>query len=266
MSGRIGRFITVAQEGRVATVRFDRGDATNALSLELLRDLRLAAESFRDDTSTSAIVLAGGAAFTAGADLADPALSERAAAPLIERRQMLRAGPDMCEAWAGLEQITIAAVERYCIGGGVSLAASCDFRIAGGSAFFALPEVPKGMNMSWHTVPRLVRLIGPARAKRFVLLGERLAAADALAQGLADEVAQDGQALAAAQALAAKVAALPPVPARMTKQAVNAAAHALDAATTYMDLDQFALTASSDDYREAVTAFFEKRPPRFTGG
>ncbi|HKD22943.1 MAG TPA: enoyl-CoA hydratase/isomerase family protein [Rhizomicrobium sp.] len=264
-SQKIGHFITIVRDGAVATVTLDRGDGLNAMSLEVLQDLKRAAESFADDLETQAVVMTGKGAFTAGADLKDPALAERGQMGLLERRHVLKAGPDACDAWEKMEQITIAAVEGYCIGGGVALAAACDFRVAARSAYFRLPEIPLGMNMSWHTIPRLVALIGPAQAKKFVLFGEKLAAQDAAAQGFADEIAADGEALAKARDWAARVAKLPPNAVRMTKQSVNAAANALHAATTFMDRDQFLLAASSEDYREAIAAFLEKRPPRFTG-
>jgi enoyl-CoA hydratase/carnithine racemase len=264
-SKQIGRFITIMRDGAVATVTLDRGDGLNAMSLEVLQDLRRAAESFADDLETQAVIVTGKGAFTAGADLKDPALAERGQMGLLERRHVLKAGPDACDAWEEMEQITIAAVEGYCIGGGVALAAACDFRFAARSAYFRLPEIPLGMNMSWHTIPRLVSLIGPARAKKFVLFGEKLAAEDAAAQGFVDEIANDGEGLAKARDWAARVAKLPPNAVRMTKQSVNAAANALHAATTFMDRDQFLLAASSEDYREAIAAFLEKRPPRFTG-
>jgi enoyl-CoA hydratase/carnithine racemase len=121
------------------------------------------------------------------------------------------------------------------------------------------------MNMSWHAVPRLVSLIGPSRAKQFVILGERVEADTALAWGLADEVVPDGEALAAARRWADKIAKLPPNAVRMSKQSVNAATNALHHATTFMDLDQYALATTSEDYREAIKAFLEKRAPKFTG-
>ena len=198
-SQKIGHFITIVRDGAVATVTLDRGDGLNAMSLEVLQDLKRAAESFADDLETQAVVMTGKGAFTAGADLKDPALAERGQMGLLERRHVLKAGPDACDAWEKMEQITIAAVEGYCIGGGVALVAACDFRIAARSAYFRLPEIPLGMNMSWHTIPRLVSLMGPAQAKKFVLFGEKLAAQDAAAHGFADEIAADGEALAKAR-------------------------------------------------------------------
>jgi enoyl-CoA hydratase/carnithine racemase len=177
----------------------------------------------------------------------------------------MKVGPEMCDAWERLEQVTICAVEGFCIGGGSALAAACDIRIAGKSAYFRLPEIPLGMNMSWHSNPRIVNLIGPARAKLFIILGEKLHAPQALDWGLVEEVVEDGRALAAALALAGKFGDLPPLPVRMSKQSIDMAAKALNPAVTFMDRDQFALTATSRDQQEAIDAFLEKRKPKFTG-
>jgi enoyl-CoA hydratase/carnithine racemase len=230
-----------------------------------MQALTAAAVRLRDDTSTSAVVLTGDPVFSAGADLADPALAARAAAPLIERRELLRVGPDMCAAWEALDQVTIAAVEGFCLGGALALAVACDFRIAGQGAHFRLPEIPLGMNMSWRSQPRLVNLIGPARTKQLVIFGERVEAAEALSWGLIEEVTPDGKALAAAMIMAHKAAALPPIAVRMAKRAITQIATALNPLGAYMDGDQYALAALSEDHREAVAAFFEKRPPGFTG-
>lgn len=265
VSEKIGDFITIEREGRVAILRFDRGDRVNALSVQLLRDLAAAARALRDDVGSSAIVLTGGKAFTGGADLADPAIGKRAEASLLERREMLRAGPDMCDAWEALDQVTIAAIEGFCIGGGVALAVACDFRIVGQGAHFRLPEIPLGMNMSWHTQPRLVNLIGVSRAKQLTIFGEKVDAGKAEQWGLVDETCADGAALETARRWAEKVAALPPVSVRMAKRGITHAATALNAVSTFMDADQFALASTSEDHREAVTAFLEKRKPNFTG-
>ena len=262
---RIGEFVRVARESAVATVTIDRGDGRNALSRQLILDLTETAKSFADDLETQAVILTSKGAFTAGADLKDPAMDRRRATGLLERRHMVRIGPELCEAWEKVEQVTICAIEKYCIGGGAALAAACDFRIMAAGATMRLPEIPLGMNMSWRSVPRLVSLIGPARTKRFVIFGETVSADDALQWGLADEIAPDGGTLAAARVWAEKVAKLPPNAVRMTKQSVNAAANALHHATSFMDLDQYALATTSEDYREAIKAFLEKRDPKFTG-
>ncbi|HEY2069419.1 MAG TPA: enoyl-CoA hydratase/isomerase family protein [Rhizomicrobium sp.] len=261
----MSEFVSIARDGAIATVTLDRGDGRNALSRQVILELTEAARSFADDLETQAVILTGKGGFTAGADLKDPAMDRRKANGLLERRHMTRIGPDLCDAWEKIEQVTICAIEKFCIGGGAALAAACDFRILGAGAQMRLPEIPLGMNMSWHAVPRLVSLIGPSRTKQFVIFGDKVEAAQALAWGLADEVVPDGEALAAARRWAEKVAKLPPNAVRMSKQSVNATANALHAATTFMDLDQYALATTSEDYREAIKAFLEKREPKFTG-
>lgn len=262
----MGEFTRIERRGRVAIVHLERDDRVNALSAAVMRELTSVAEGFEDDIETSAIVLTGRETyFSAGADLADPELGKRKDQGLMARRQSLRVGPDMCDAWERLEQVTICAVEGFCIGGGAALAAACDIRVAGRSAHFRLPEIPLGMNMSWHSNPRLVNLMGPARAKLFIILGEKLFAPDALDWGLIEYCVDDGKALAQALEIADKIAALPPLGVRMSKQSVDMAAKALNPAVTFMDRDQFALAATSKDQQEAVSAFLEKRKPTFTG-
>jgi enoyl-CoA hydratase/carnithine racemase len=262
---KVGEFVTVMREGAIATVTMDRGDGRNALSRQLILELTETAKSFADDIETHVVILVGKGAFTAGADLKDPGMDRRRAVGLLERRRMVKIGPELCDAWEKVEQVTICAIEKYCIGGGVALAGACDFRIMGVDAYLRLPEIPLGMNMSWHAIPRLVSLIGPARTKRFVIFGEKVSADECLAWGLADEIAQSGSALARAQDWAQRFAKLPPNAVRMTKQSVNATANALHQATTFMDGDQYALATTSEDYREAMLAFYEKREPKFTG-
>jgi enoyl-CoA hydratase len=262
---KIGEFVTIDRDGAVAIVTMDRGDGRNALSKQLILEMTEAARNFADDLETHAIIITGKGAFTAGADLKDPGLDRRRVNGLLERRHMVRIGPDLCEAWERLEQVTICAIEKYCIGGGAAFAVACDFRILGKGAHFRLPEIPLGMNMSWQAVPRIVSLVGPARAKRFVIFGEKVEAAEAFSWGLADEVVPDGEALSRAKDWAARLAKLPPNAVRMSKKAVNMAANALHHATTFMDADQYALATTSEDYREAIKAFLEKREPKFTG-
>jgi enoyl-CoA hydratase/carnithine racemase len=170
----------------------------------------------------------------------------------------------MCAAWEALEQVTICAMERYAIGGGMALAISCDWRIASEDCDIRLPEIPLGINMSWQANPRVTALIGPARAKHLVILGEDLPPAQALDWGLVDHVTPAGATFAKAQELAAKVLALPALPVRMSKQAINAHAHALNQVSSFMDREQYALLTGSETNKAAVRAVL-KKPPKSNG-
>ncbi len=260
------QFVTVERQDRIAIIRFDRGDRANAFSRQLIRELTDVAHGLVDDRTVSAVVLTGRAdVFTLGADLKEAAASQSAEAGLGERRVALRAGPRLCAAWEALDAITIVAIEGWCVGGGAALAAACDLRVMGRSAHLYVPEIERGMNMSWGSVPRFVSLCGPARTKRIISLAEKVPAEQALHWGLADAVAEDGQAVEAAMGFARRAAELPPLAVAMSKQDVNAAATALHGVASHRDLEGFALTQTSEDFEEGIKAFLEGRPPRFTG-
>ena len=257
--------LRVERDGPIVGVTLNRPDARNSLNGLLMRELTEVARGMRRRTDILAVVLAGGDKnFSAGADLGG--IQDRTTAPtLMETREAIMAGPDMCRAWEEIEAVTIVAIEGYCIGGACALALSCDFRIMGQSAYVRLPEAPLGINMSWNSVPRITTIAGPSRAKRFVMFGEPADADTCLAWGMADELTADGAALAVARQWAQKVAALPPLPIRMTKEAVNAQANANHYATSFMDRDQYLVTVRTRDFQEGVKAFFEKRQGDFNG-
>lgn len=259
-------FVTVETAGRIAIVRFDRGDKANALSVEAIRQLTEVARSFHACPDITAVILTGNSRnFSLGADLKDPARASQRSEGLAQRRVSLRAGPDMCEAWEKIDALTIIAIEGWCVGGGAALAVSCDLRVMAKSSMMYVPEVARGMNMSWGSIPRITALVGPARAKRLAALCEKVNAAEAEAWGLADAVAEDGQALARAMEFARMAEVLPPTALKMVKRDVNIAALALSQATAHRDLEAFALTQQSEDYAEGVASFLEGREPRFTG-
>ena len=265
ITDRAWSHIRVEREGPIVQVTLHRPEARNALNTALMKELTDVARIMRSAPDVWAVVLAGGAEnFSAGADLGG--IKDRAAAPsLLEAREAVMAGPDLCRAWEEIEAVTIVAIEGYCLGGACALAVACDFRIMGQGATMRLPEVPLGINMSWRSVPRIAALVGPSRAKQFIMFGEAADAATCLEWGMADEVTAKGGALAVAHRWAEKVASLPPIPVRMTKEAVNVSAGAMNFATSFMDRDQYLLAARSNDFKEGAKAFFEKRKGKFEG-
>jgi enoyl-CoA hydratase len=268
---RFSEFLSVERglgpEGRIAVVRFDRGDGINALSPEAMRQLTAVARSFEDDGDTSVVVLTGSAkAFSAGFDLKDPEGRSRRDMDLGTLRRHVRVGPRLTRAWQEMEQVTIGAIEGFAIGGGVALAVALDFRVMASDAHLRVPEIALGMSMSWQSIPRMLHLMGPARTKQAVIIAdERISAEEAREWGLVEEVAPPGKAFEAAVALAEKIARQPPIAVSMTKLTVNRLAHALDDLTSHMDGDQFLLAGMSEDHKEGVAAFLERRKPRFRG-
>jgi enoyl-CoA hydratase len=274
MAGAVSRFsefVTIERglgpQGRIAVVRFDRGDGLNALSPEAMRQLTAVARGFEDDGDTSVVVLAGNAkAFSARFDLKDPEGRSRRDMDLGTLRRHVRVGPRLTRAWQEMEQVTIGAIEGFAIGGGVALAVALDFRVMARNAHLRVPEIALGMSMSWQSIPRMLHLMGPARTKQAVIIAdERISAEEAREWGLVEQVAEPGKAFEAAMALAEKVARQPPIAVSMTKHTVNRLAHALDDLTSHMDGDQFVLASMSEDHKEGVAAFLERRKPKFRG-
>ncbi|HUN68725.1 MAG TPA: enoyl-CoA hydratase/isomerase family protein [Burkholderiales bacterium] len=244
----------------VATVTLRRPEARNAMSAQLMREMiacaaRIAA---RRDVDV-AIVQGHGKYFSAGADLKDASRWGNAARPLDEQREIAALGYRMARAWEELPQVTLAAIEGYAIGGGLALAAALDWRVMASDAFVSLPEIALGIPLTWGTLPRLVNLLGPARAKRLAILCERVPADQALAMGLADFLAPPGKALKTARSIAAQVIALPRNSVRMTKESVNAYAGIGAHAASHMAHDQVQLAAASPEAKAARDAFAARR-------
>ena len=257
-----GLDIAVKRQGPIATVTLNR----STLSLDMLRELREIASGFHDDLDTRIVILTGASSrFSAGLDLKDREIRKMLSGSVEERRERVLLGPRACRAWEEAPPVTIAAIEGYCVGGGVSLVIACDFRIMGQSAFLRIPEVGLGLNYSWGSIPRLLHLVGPAKTKKMILLGDRVPAETCLAWGLADQVVGDGSTMEAAMVMAEKILAKPPIPVAMTKRAVTEVASSLDRSSIYMDADQFLLTSLTEDHQEGVKAFFSKETPRFKG-
>ena len=248
--------IEIQASGGVWSVRLNRPQTRNAFSLELMRSLTKTAQQLRDEPGVRAVILcAAGPHFSAGMDLAEVQKSDASKLSLAERRTLAALGERMCQAWQDLPAMTIGAIEGHCIGGGAALAAALDWRVIGSSAWFWLPEIALGLPLGWGALPRLVSLLGPARAKRFIILGERLQGQQALDFGLAEYLVPDGQAEAEALKLAQRVVDLPEVAVTMSKQAVNASANALSHLASHMVSDQLALALASEEALAARARF-----------
>lgn len=248
--------VAIERRDRIAIVRFDRGGRANAMDFAAMNALAEAASGLQKDRDLAAVILTGAAnVFSAGMDLRDPAFRRLDGMDLAELRHLAAKGPAMCRAWAGIEAPTIAAIEGPCLGGGFALAAMCDFRVAAEGTRFGAPEVSVGVNMGWHSVPRLVGLIGAQATRRVLLIGERWSAAEAIAAGFLDRLAPDGAALDGAIELAATLARQPAEVLRMTKRQIEAAAHGLDWMASALDSDQHALAWLGEDFRRSLAAF-----------
>lgn len=255
--------ISLDIDGRLATVTLNRPQSRNALSRALMRDLTRTARELAERSDIDVVLLTGaGGVFSAGADLNDANAWADDSLSTIERREIASTGFKLCKAWEEMPQITIAAIEGYAVGGGLALSLACDWRVVADDAFVSLPEIALGIPLTWGTIPRLVNLLGPAKAKRLTILCERFAAAEALALGVIDYVAPKGGALAKAREIAANTLAKPAASVRMSKESVNAAATLLNHATSYMAHDQIALAAGSPESRAARAAALNKSKPR----
>jgi enoyl-CoA hydratase/carnithine racemase len=248
--------VIIERDGRVAVVRMNRPARRNALSIEFMRTLTRTAEALRDESEVDVVLLTGGGGwFSAGADLKDEARWSIADKPLVEQREIGQTGYRMARAWEELPQITIAAIEGYAIGGGLALALACDWRVLAEGAFISLPEIGLGIPLTWGTLPRLIALGGPARAKRLAILCERIGAQESLQMGLVDYVVADGETLAQARRVSARVLEMPRAAVRMTKETVNATAYALAHLASHAGADQFNLAAASEEASEARERF-----------
>jgi len=240
----------IRQVGTVAVVTFQRPEKLNAISTAVERAMldALAGPEVRE--ARCVVFTGGGRAFSAGADLKE----ERDESPGGIDAYYRDTG-DVYERIAALPQPTFSAISGWCLGAGFELALATDFRVADETAVFGLPEVELGIVPSSGGTYRLVRALGPARAKELMLLRPRIDAAEAFRLGVVTELVPAGQALARTLELAEQVAALPALAAAAAKQAANAIAESSREAGILLERLAYAALAQTDEARAAGEAF-----------
>jgi enoyl-CoA hydratase len=248
-------YVTLEQRDKVALVTFDRKSSLNAFDQKLIAELTDVALKFQSDMKTQAVVLSGAPnAFSAGIDLRDPSNWDDSDDDVTIRHRFY-SGVRLCRAWEAMPQITVAAMEKLAVGAGVAITLACDWRVLAEDAYLYVPEVKIGLNLQWGALPRLINMVGAARAKRIVILCEKMPAAQALDWGLVDELSGPGKSVDVALGLAETAASMPAATTRMVKEAVNATAYALNHATAYADGDQSRLTGAFAEAKAAREAF-----------
>jgi len=244
----------------VALVTLDRPKVLNALDFTLIAELTDALERLDRDRACRAIVVtgAGDRAFAAGADIGELA---------VQTPATLLADDDF-HRWERIKRVRtplIAAVRGFALGGGCELAMTCDLLIAGEGAQFGQPEIKLGVMPGAGGTQRLTRAIGKAKAMELVLTGRTMGAREAEAHGLVTRVVPDAEVVAAALELAATIASLPPLAVIAAKEAVNRAEELGLEAGLEFERRSFYLLFASDDQREGMAAFTEKRKPAWKG-
>ena len=228
--------------GKVADVSFNSGKSSNLLSLDVIRQLTDVAKELGQNKTLMAVILSGGQQnFSFGFDLKDKEFLRLEKLGFEENRDYFQLGKIMCDAWEKLNCLTICEIRGWCVGGGVALATSCDLRIAETAAKFYVPEVERGLNMSWGSVPRLNALLGPAKTKRLLLLAEKINSSTAKDWGLIDSYFGPSNLKLESVKLANKATEMPRLPFILTKESINNHTNAIAQATSYNDQDIFGL-------------------------
>jgi enoyl-CoA hydratase len=246
----------------IAFVTVNRPDKLNALNDRVIEELGQAADRIAGDDAVKGVILtgAGPKAFVAGADIADLA----AQGPFDGKARALR-GQAVLRRLETCGKPVVAAINGYALGGGCELAMACHLRVAAETATFGQPEVKLGIAPGYGGTQRLPRLVGPGAALHLILTGETIDAREALRIGLVNKVVPAANVLAEAEALLRTILARGPLAVRLALEAVG---HGLELPLDQgllLEANHFGLLAATRDMKEGLTAFLEKRPPRFEG-
>ena len=251
--------ILVSKEGSVATVRLNRPKVLNALSSELIVELVNALEELDREQSVHAIILTGGEnVFAAGADLRE--MAEATPVDLVLGRRF--------ELWDRIRKISkpiVAAVSGYCLGGGNELAMNCDIIIASETASFGQPEVNVGIMPGAGGTQRLTRAVGKYKAMEMILTGKPISADEACRAGLVNRVVPVESLMVEAKKLADEIASKPTISVRAAKEAMLRAQDTTLEVGLEFERRAFYLLFATEDGKEGMKAFLEKRKPVFKG-
>jgi enoyl-CoA hydratase len=256
------RYVRLEKTGETAILTMDRQNARNALNTEVLTDLKLAAEQALNDVGVRVLVITGaGKAFVAGADISE--MAELGPKKAIE---FARLGSSVFGFIESMEKPVIAAVNGYALGGGCELALACDIRIAGESAKFSQPEVTLGITPGFGGTQRLPRAVGASNAMEMLFTGRIVTAEEALRMGLVSRVTPDEQLLETALGIAASISANAPLAVRKCKALAQRWTNRDIAEDAAFENDLFASCFETEDQKNAMRAFLEKRKvERFLG-
>lgn len=253
--------IQLIKENGVATITLNR-PPMNPLNSQVFRELTRAADELAEDSSVKAVIItgAGSKAFAAGADITE--MANLSPVGVYSFSQTSKIAFEKIE---NLGKPVIAAINGLALGGGSELALCCDFRLASDNAKFGQPEINLGIIPGAGGTQRLPRLIGAARAKELILLGEMIDAATAEKIGLVNRVVPADSLLEEAKKLAVKLASKPAVAMKMAKSAINTGANLDISSALILEVQSFVTAFASEDRKEGIGAFMEKRKPNFTG-
>ncbi len=258
-SGSAYTMIVVRRTGRVGIIQIDRPDALNALNAQVLSEITAALHAFDADAAIGAVILTGNAkAFAAGADI--KAMAQATVVEMLDSPMMAH-----WEAIRDSQKPLIAAVAGWCLGGGCELAMICDTIIAAEGARFGQPEINLAIIPGAGGTQRLTRAVGKAIAMDMILSGRRLEATEALHFGLVSRVVPAAELEQHALEVATAMANQSPVALRLAKEAVNAAFETPLAAGIQLERRLFTMLFATDDQKEGMAAFVEKRKPDWQG-
>lgn len=254
--------ILLEKEDQVAILTVNRPKALNALNRDTLLDIKKAVEIVRDDPEVSVLIVtgAGDKAFVAGADITF--MQEMTA---VEGREFGLLGQAVFSLIESMEKPVIAAIKGFALGGGCELAMSCDFRIAADNAKFGQPEVGLGVTPGFGGTQRLPRLVGTGMAKQLLYTGDQIDANEALRIGLVNYVVPAGELMDYVKKIAKKIASRGQLAVRFCKVAVNEGMQTDINRSMTIEADLFGLCFATEDQKEGMKAFVEKRKADFKG-